>query len=112
MDNYSYIDNAHPEYIDQLYREYKQNPDSVEESWRKFFEGFDFAKLNTAPGEIQTQSSQKELAVLNLINGYRTRGHFFTKTNPVRNRRKYSPTLAIENFNLTENDLDTVFQAG
>ncbi len=112
MDNYSYIDNAHPEYIDQLYREYKQNPESVEESWRKFFDGFEFAKLNNAPGESLPQSSQKELAVLNLINGYRTRGHFFTKTNPVRNRRKYSPTLAIENFNLTEIDLETVFQAG
>ena len=36
----------------------------------------------------------------------------FTKTNPVRERRKYSPTLEIENFGLEQSDLDTVFQAG
>jgi hypothetical protein len=40
----------------------------------------------------------KEINVLNLINGYRQRGHLFTKTNPVRERRKHSPTLALNNF--------------
>jgi 2-oxoglutarate dehydrogenase E1 component len=54
----------------------------------------------------------KEFRVINLIQGYRSRGHLFTRTNPVRIRRKYSPTLALENFGLSEADLDTVFQAG
>ena len=49
---------------------------------------------------------QKEFKVINLINGYRNRGHLFTKTNPVRDRRKYSPTLDISNFGLDESDLD------
>ena len=40
------------------------------------------------------------------------RGHLFTKTNPVRERRSYLPTLDLENFDLSENDLDTVFNAG
>ncbi|MEA4903294.1 MAG: 2-oxoglutarate dehydrogenase E1 component, partial [Petrimonas sp.] len=38
--------------------------------------------------------------------------HLFTKTNPVRSRRQYSPTLDLENFNLSESDLDTEFEAG
>ena len=46
-----------------------------------------------------------EFKVINLINGYRQRGHLFTKTNPVRTRRKYTPTLDIENFGLTKDDL-------
>ena len=55
----------------------------------------------------------KEINVLRLINeGYRTRGHFFTKTNPVRDRRKYEPTLDIKNFGLTEADLKKSFNAG
>ncbi|MFN5878060.1 MAG: 2-oxoglutarate dehydrogenase E1 component, partial [Flavobacteriales bacterium] len=62
-------------------------------------------------GEIP-ENFQKEFKVINLINGYRNRGHLFTKTNPVRERRKYSPTLEIENFGLEQGDLDTVFQAG
>ena len=55
---------------------------------------------------------QKEFSVVKLIDAYRTRGHLFTKTNPVRERRKYVPTLALENFGLSSNDLNTVFSAG
>ena len=50
--------------------------------------------------------------MVKLIDAYRSRGHLFTKTNPVRERRKYSPTLDIENFGLTKGDLGTVFSAG
>jgi len=50
--------------------------------------------------------------VIKLIDGYRTRGHLFTRTNPVRERRKYRPTLALENFGLSEDDLQTTFNAG
>ena len=53
----------------------------------------------------------KEFRVINLINAYRSRGHLFTKTNPVRERRKYHPTLEIKNFGLDQEDLLTVFQA-
>jgi 2-oxoglutarate dehydrogenase E1 component len=58
------------------------------------------------------QSVRKEFLVVDLINGYRTRGHLFTKTNPVRDRRKYTPTLDIENFGLSKSDLDSTFNAG
>ncbi|QNE41155.1 2-oxoglutarate dehydrogenase E1 component [Hymenobacter sp. NBH84] len=51
MDAYSYIANAHGEYIDQLYQAYKQDPDSVDFGWRKFFEGFDFSQQYPADGE-------------------------------------------------------------
>jgi 2-oxoglutarate dehydrogenase E1 component len=44
--------------------------------------------------------------------GYRARGHLFTKTNPVRERRKYVPTLDISNFGLSEQDLNLKFNAG
>ena len=50
-----------------------------------------------------------EFKVINLIEAYRTRGHLFTKTNPVRKRREYSPTLDIENFGLTKADLGKKF---
>ncbi|NLJ01019.1 MAG: 2-oxoglutarate dehydrogenase E1 component [Bacteroidales bacterium] len=102
--------------IEALYNKYKANPDSVDESFRYFFQGFDLAatrfplKPEGANGMLSL--SQKELDVLRLITSYRRRGHLFTKTNPVRTRRSYSPTLAIENFNLSERDLDTRFEAG
>jgi 2-oxoglutarate dehydrogenase E1 component len=112
MDKVSYVGNADVNAIDHLYTLYRQNPDDVDLGWQKFFEGFDFARTNFEDGGEIPENFKKEFKVLNLINGYRTRGHLFTKTNPVRERRQYSPTLEIENFGLTQEDLAEVFQAG
>lgn len=112
MDNISYVGNADVNAMDHLYKSYCQDPESVDIGWQKFFEGFDFARTNYEDGGAIPENFQKEFKVINLINGYRTRGHLFTKTNPVRERRKYEPTLAIENFGLEQSDMDTVFQAG
>ena len=70
----------------------------LEPSWRSFFQGYDLANENysfTDEEEISHQIPEevrKEFLVVDLINGYRTRGHLFTKTNPVRERRKYTPS--------------------
>jgi 2-oxoglutarate dehydrogenase E1 component len=127
MDRFSFLNAAHTEFFAQLYDQYLENPDSVEPSWRSFFQGFDFGMATyneeNAAEQMATYSSNsvasgqvsekvlKEFNVLKLIDGYRTRGHLFTKTNPVRDRRTYSPNLALENFGLSSADLDTVFDA-
>jgi len=129
MDKYSFLNAAHTSFFAELYEKYLVSPDSVEPSWRAFFQGFDFGAENglqdiafegtsgaitTANGAqvVIPQSLQKEFQVVKLIDGYRSRGHLFTKTNPVRERRKYEPTLAIENFGLEVGDLETIFSAG
>ena len=114
MDKFSFLNAAHTAHFAQLYDQYLIDPDSVEPSWRAFFQGFDFGLEN---GEQQTSDAipenvLKEFQVVKLIDGYRGSGHLFTRTNPVRERRKYKPTLAIENFGLSHNDLHTVFSAG
>ena len=76
-----------------------------------FFAGFDLNRA-TYGEDAASPATLKEFKVLDLIHGYRTRGHLFTQTNPVRERRTYTPTLALENFDLSQADLDTVFQAG
>jgi 2-oxoglutarate dehydrogenase E1 component len=118
MDKFSFLNAAHTGFIADLYDQYLQNPDAVEPSWRSFFQGYDLANEKfslTEDEELSVeipQSVRKEFLVVDLINGYRTRGHLFTKTNPVRDRRKYSPSLDIENFGLSQNDLDSTFNAG
>ena len=117
MDKYSFLNSAHTAYFAELYDQYLQNPDTVEPSWRAFFQGFDFGLENGAwPAEVakveMPESVMKEFQVVKLIEGYRTRGHLFTKTNPVRNRRSYSPNLDVENFGLSQEDLSTIFNAG
>ncbi len=127
MDKFSFLNAIHPSYIAELYEKYLQYPDSIEPSWRAFFQGFDFGsesdgrELVPPPEPIDSEEYDvgalcadviKEFQVVRLIDGYRTRGHLFTKTNPVRERRQYTPTLAIENFGLSQYDLKATFKAG
>jgi 2-oxoglutarate dehydrogenase E1 component len=116
MDSFSFLGSVHGAFIEELYQEYLENPDAVEPSWRTFFQGYSFAHQNYTGEDIEDveipEGVDKEFKVINLINGYRTRGHLFTKTNPVRQRREYKPDLALQHFGLDNSDLDTVFQAG
>lgn len=116
MDNVNHLTVEENTEIESLYTQYRQNPNSVEDNWRLFFEGVEFARLKPSESDSSAPGLSigigKEFKVVNLINGYRTRGHLFTKTNPVRERRKYSPTLNLENFGLGEQDLETNFHAG
>ena len=117
MDKFSFLNAAHSGFIADLYDQYLSNPDAVEPSWRSFFQGYDLANENyDGTGELQEfevpDEVQKEFLVIDLINGYRTRGHLFTKTNPVRDRRQYLPTLDLNTFGLSEEDLNLNFSAG
>ncbi len=116
MDKYSYIANAHGNYIEELYRAYKTDPASIDESWQKFFEGFEFAENYNGNGKaaegLSPEMAVKEAGVSRLIFAYRSRAHLRSKTNPVRQRKSRNPWLDLELFGLSEADLDTVFQAG
>jgi 2-oxoglutarate dehydrogenase E1 component len=112
MDKFSYLGNADTSSIEDLFQQYLKNNNSVDFGWQKFFEGFEFARNNYEDSGEIPQNVKKEFDVINLINGYRSRGHLFTQTNPVRERRQYFPTLDIENFGLSQADLETVFHAG
>ena len=109
---FSFLGAVHTNMIEIMYEQYIENPESVNEEWRNFFTGFDFAKEVYSEEDEVPETFKKEFQVINLIDAYRKSGHLFTHTNPVRERRKYSPTLDIENFGLEESDMETVFQAG
>ncbi|UBB90690.1 2-oxoglutarate dehydrogenase E1 component [Candidatus Kaistella beijingensis] len=134
MDKFSFLNAAHSQLIEDLYQQYLKYPDTLEPSWKAFFQGFDFALENygdeiggnqpattpqnavqfanqqAANGQIPNDI-QKEFDVMNLIQAYRHRGHLFTNTNPVRERRHYEPTLDIENFGLSKEDLNKKFNS-
>lgn len=120
MDKFSFLNAASTAYFAEMYDQYLHSPDSIEPSWKAFFQGFDFglesaedisSEIDSVVGVVP-ESVQKEFQVIRLIDDYRTRGHLFTRTNPVRERRKYTPDLSIENFGLCKTDLQTVFNAG
>ena len=111
LDQFSFLNSIDIDYVDELHQRYLVDKRLVEPSWRTFFDGYEFAKFSYENIDEIPSNVLKEFRVINLINDYRSRGHLFTKTNPVRERRKYHPTLDIKNYGLEEVDLLTVFQA-
>ena len=109
MEPVSYISNAHPDYIESLYSDFKVNPESIDVEWKKFFEGFDFAVSSTSNG---TSISPKELQVFYLIEEYRRKGHLLSTTNPIRPRIDRKPNLDLSFFGLNNEDLKKSFIAG
>jgi len=114
MDKYTYIANAHGNYLEELYQSYKNDPQSVDDSWQKFFEGFEFSQKDFGGnGEAtETRVSSKETQVRNLIQAYRMRGHLKSKTNPVRERRSHDARISLEEFGLKQEDLKEEFSIG
>ncbi len=114
MDSYSYISNADVGYLDQLYQTYKKDPNSVDPTWQKFFEGYDFSVLrfgDAGNGHAKAEDSLsiKETQVRNLIFIYRSFGHLKSDTNPVRARRNHNVNFDHKSVGLTDADLDTEF---
>jgi 2-oxoglutarate dehydrogenase E1 component len=138
MDKFSYIANAHVSYVDELYHSYKSDPDSIDSSWKEFFDGFDFALFNyssegddqattavasnntaskngslATPGTIMDMEQlPKEIKVRALIHAHRSRAHLRSKTNPVRERRDRKALIDPQDFGLGQEDMNTEFQAG
>lgn len=119
MSDYSYVFNAHPSFIENMYKQYQADAASVEEGWRAFFEGFDFAGQNGSDGTSTTAASYadsgdvtKEFGVLSIIHGFRSRGHLLSTTNPIRQRKNRAAHLDLADYGLIDSDLDKIWQAG
>jgi 2-oxoglutarate dehydrogenase E1 component len=122
MKDFSYITHSHPSYIENLYKEFVQDPASVDPDYRKFFEGFDFAissigqnghaKPEVAAGVPVAGNINKELAVYSLIQAYREKGHLVARTNPIRERKDRGANLDTRFFGLSEQDINESFAAG
>ena len=120
MKDFQYITNSAPGYIENLYRDFLQNPESVDNELRKFFEGFDFAVSSGAVSNVSATAASKstasnitkEFSVYRLIEAYRKKAHLIATTNPIRPRRNRNANLELSFFGLSDADLNTEFEAG
>jgi 2-oxoglutarate dehydrogenase E1 component len=119
MNDYSSVFNAHPQYIENLYRAYQQDPNNVDASWQLFFKGFEFGQNENGHAGEQTVSSAftpsdglKEFGVMSIIDAFRHRGHLLSTTNPIRQRKDRHPHLDLEDYQLTKEDLNREYNAG
>lgn len=116
MKDFSFITSSHPSYIENLYTDFRKDPESIDVDLRKFFEGFDFAITNQnghSSGEtLSITNLDKEFGVYQLILAYRKKGHLLSKTNPIRPRKDRRANLELSYFGLGDNDFETLFEAG
>ena len=131
MKDFSYITNSHPEFIENLYRDFSKDPNSVDPEMKKFFEGFDFAvSTSSTNGNGKTVTAavtpvastekpatvdvdwMREIRVYRMILGYRNKGHLLAKTNPIRTRKDRGANIELSFYGFTEADLDKEFHAG
>ena len=114
MNDFQYITNSHPAYIENLYNDFVKDPASVDADMRKFFEGFDFATSNngnsqngktngsvTGTASVPTATSapaidwMSEIRVYRIILGYRNKGHLLADTNPIRPRKNRGANIEL-----------------
>lgn len=115
--DFTHLSSSDITFIDSLYDNFRTDPASVDESWQRFFQGFEFqsASFGTSgtTGEGITDSKLRaEFNVFRLIQSFRTRGHLLADTNPIRPRRDRKARISLEEYGLSDADRKTVFQCG
>ena len=114
------------DYIDDLYLRFINDPTSVSETWRRYFEDFSLSTQSEslvaepvpshAYGESSTTPDALWLArmqerVDQLVREYRVRGHLAAKIDPLGFARKTHPELDPSAYGLTPEDLQRPFAA-
>ena len=100
--------------IEENYRLWEKNPDSVDATWRAFFEGFELgnaphrngAATLAAPPKTDDGESSLQTRVDGLIYAYRTLGHTIARVNPLAEERPNNPLLTLREMGFSEKDLD------
>jgi len=94
--------------IEELYQRYQADPESVDLSWRHFFEGIDFGSYLYKRG-VEPQADQSSLRIFNLIQAYRRYGHLIARINPIETEERQAPELQLENLGFFESELGQSF---
>jgi 2-oxoglutarate dehydrogenase E1 component len=94
------------EAIDAAYQRWRQDPESVDPSWRYFFEGFELGAARPAAAPAPSAEAPAQGGVVRLIYAYRELGHFIAHLDPLSDVRTSHPQLELAEFGLSDADLD------
>lgn len=131
MKDFNFIDSQSPQFIEEMYEKYQEDPGSVDATWRSFFQGFEYAQTpdvapkspyvdipepySTAGASASTSvGSGHETAINDLIEAYRKRGHLCATNNPLGKEQRIQglDTLDPSLFGFSPGDMSTEFVAG
>ncbi|HTO03164.1 MAG TPA: 2-oxoglutarate dehydrogenase E1 component [Opitutus sp.] len=114
MNSLNVSPNANAAVIEAAFEAWQQNPDSVDPTWRAFFQGFTLGNSgNPLTGAqsagVRIVDSFKQAQVGRLINAYRAHGHLQAHLDPLGDPPPPHPKLSLEHFGFDETDLDDSF---
>lgn len=94
--------------IEELYSRYLADPESVEPSWRHFFEGIDFGAYLYKRG-VEPAPDSSNLRIYELIQAFRRYGHLLAKFNPLELGEKKAAELDLEKLGFFNSEMDQLF---
>lgn len=100
---------ANLQMIEELYEGYLKNPESVDLSWRHFFEGIDFGAYLYKRAAAPAVSCQPHIRIYDLIQAYRRYGHLLARFNPLEKGEKMAPELDLEKLGFFASEIDQNF---
>ncbi len=122
MEPFDFVNRANADYIDQQFERYRKDPRSVDDTWQAFFSGFEVGLSRLAASEVHTAKAADAagevpalpltMGVFDLVHTYREMGHAVAKLDPLGHDRPNHPLLALDNFGMSEADLDRVVGKG
>jgi 2-oxoglutarate dehydrogenase E1 component len=99
---------ANLELIEENYRRWQGNPQSVDSGWAAFFEGFELGNLPQLDGA--TAADAREVALQTRVDGlvyaYCSLGHTIARVDPLAETRPRNPLLSLREFGFSDADLD------
>lgn len=107
MTKLDFLSRANVEYVEEMYRRYQRDPESVDPSWALFFAGYELARREAppaAPPGLKVPSPH--IGVYNLVHSYREIGHLIANLDPLGNNLRSHPLLEPAEFGFSEADLD------
>src|SRR5215813_11291356 len=101
---------ANLDLIEENYRRWQENPESVDSGWSAFFEGFELGNLperdGAAVAEVEAREAALQTRVDGLIYAYCSLGHTIARVDPLAEKRPQNPLLRLTEFGFTDADLD------
>jgi 2-oxoglutarate dehydrogenase E1 component len=96
--------------IEENYRRWQDNPDSVDSGWSAFFEGFELGNLPQRDGAAAAETEAREAALQTRVDGliyaYCSLGHTIARVDPLAETRPKNPLLSLGEFGFSEAGLD------
>src|SRR3954447_12736543 len=96
--------------IEDKYRLWQEDPDSVDSGWSAFFEGFELGNLPERNGAVEADVEGREAALQTRVDGlvytYCSLGHTIARIDPLAERRPKNSLLDLSEFGFTDSDFD------